>query len=89
MEPFWQLLAVNMARILHSPLPGRERVDYLLERFMDGGINAREADELRAKLTQIRDYEPGKPSPFPIYAGEQTAAAILLTTLELARKAAS
>lgn len=81
-EVFWRTVAMDAAKIIHSPDPRRSRVDYLLEQFTEGTLTTAEELELRKILVTIRDYEPGAPSVFPIHPGEQVAAAILLRTME-------
>lgn len=78
-------VAVNQAKILHQPDPRRAHIDHLLEAFMEGTLTADERLDLRKFLVQIRNYDPGGPSTleFPVYPGEQTAAAILLSTMDL------
>lgn len=81
---FWKAVAVDVAKILHQPDPRRARVDSLLESFLAGTLSDEERGELRGYLEQIRDWEPGKASGFPIRSGEQVAAAILLATMDYA-----
>jgi hypothetical protein len=84
MEVFWKNVALDAARILHSPHPERAHVDALLEALMDGTITAKGREDLRQVLRYMRDYHPGDPSEFPIYPGEQVAAVILLRSMEYA-----
>lgn len=83
-EVFWRSVAMDAAKIIHSPDPRRARVDTLLESFMNGTLTKEEDQELRKVLIVMRDAEPGRsPDPgFPVYPGEQIAAAILLRTME-------
>lgn len=81
MEIFWRNVGVELARVLHSPNPARTHIDALLEALMEGRITAEERDELKGLLEYIRDYHPGDESDFPVYAGDQVAAAILLQTM--------
>jgi hypothetical protein len=81
---FKEQLALAMAQILHQPDPTRAEVDSLLESFMEGTISPDDLSELRRHLDQIRNWEPGQPSPYPIHPGEQVAAAILLNTMDTA-----
>lgn len=82
-DVFWKNVALDVARVLHSPNPARAHVDELLEAFMEGRISHTERDELKDLLVYIRDYHPGDPSDFPVYPGDQVAAAILLQTIDL------
>jgi hypothetical protein len=86
-EVFWKSVAMDAAKIIHSPDPMRARIDALLESFMGGTMTPEQERELREVLVKIRDYEPGTaPAGFPVYPGEQIAAAILLRTMELVPK---
>lgn len=77
-------LAMNAAKNLHQPNPLRAHVDHLLEAFMEGTLTPEERIELRKVLVKIRNFEPsGEPLEFPVYPGEQTAAAILLSTMDI------
>jgi len=84
-EVFWKTVAMDAAKIIHSPDPRRKHIDDLLEAFMAGSLTGSQEHELRLILESIRDFEPG-PEPstltFPVYPGEQIAAAILLRTME-------
>lgn len=82
MDLFWRSVAIDAAKILHHPEPSRFRVDELLDKFMAERISPAESTELRGYLEIIRDWEPGSPSPFKVFQGEQVAAAILLHTME-------
>jgi hypothetical protein len=84
MEVFWRNVSLDVAKVLHSPNPARQHLDLLLEDLMNGGLDdARDRAELRGLLRTIRDYHHGDPSDFPIYPGDQVAAAILLHTMDL------
>lgn len=86
-DMYWhtlEALAMNSAKGLHQPDPRRSRVDHLLEAFMEGTLTAEERIELKKILVKIRNYEPSSPPlEFPIQPGEQTYAAILLSTMDL------
>lgn len=86
-DMYWatlEALAMNSAKGLHQPDPRRAHVDHLLEAFMEGTLTADERLALRKILVKIRNYEPGTVfSEFPIVPGEQTYAAILLSTMDL------
>lgn len=82
-EVFWKSVAMDAAKIIHSPDPRRAHIDALLEAFMNGTMSQAQEDDLRAILMSIRDHEPGVSHlTFPVYPGEQIAAAILLRTME-------
>jgi hypothetical protein len=83
-EVFWRAVAMDAAKIIHSPDPRRAHIDALLESFMNGRLTHDQESELRDILAVIRDYEPGVSHlTFPVYPGEQIAAAILLRTLDV------
>lgn len=87
-DMYWtslEALAMNSAKNLHQPDPRREHIDKLLEAFMEGTLTAEERIELRKTLVTIRNYEPNGTTvlDFPVHPGEQTAAAILLSTMDL------
>jgi hypothetical protein len=87
-DMYWstlESLAMNAAKGLHQPDQRRERIDYLLEAFMENTLTADERMELKKSLVQIRNYEPGSspPLPFPVYPGEHTLATILLSTIDI------
>lgn len=83
-EVFWKSVAMDAAKIIHSPDPRRAHIDALLEAFMNGTMSQAQESELRGILVSIRDHEQGQQSEltFPVYPGEQIAAAILLRTME-------
>lgn len=85
---YWSSLeqtAMNAAKTLHQPDPARAHIDKLLEAFMEGTLTTAERIELRKVLVIIRNYEPNgtQQLDFPVHPGEQTAAAILLSTMDL------
>jgi len=86
-DMYWntlESLAMNAAKGLHQPDPARNRIDYLLEAFTEGTLTADERTELKKFLVQIRNYEPSSPPlEFPVHPGEQTFAAILLSTMDI------
>lgn len=87
-EPLWRSLesiAIDAARVLHQPDPARAEIDDLLESFTEGTLTVDEELSLRRFLVQIRNWEPGQDLGFPVHAGEPTAAAILLSTMDLSR----
>lgn len=81
-DVFWKSVAMDAAKIIHSPDPKRQHIDELLDAFMNGTITAPQAEELREILTKLRDWEPGTPIDFPVHQGEQVAAAMLLATMK-------
>lgn len=81
-EVFWKSVAMDAAKIIHSPDPRRAHIDALLDAFTEGTITTQQASELKTILVFLRDWEPGKPADFPVYPGEQVAAAILLRTMD-------
>jgi hypothetical protein len=85
-DTYWntlESLAMNAAKGLHQPHPERARVDHLLEAFVEGTLTPEERTELKKILVQIRNYEPGTTLDFPVFPGEQTFAAILLSTMDI------
>jgi hypothetical protein len=78
---FWKSVAIDAAKILHQPDPKRHMIDALLEAFMEDTLTSDEEVQLRKYLVTIRNWEPGQDVGFPIHPGEQTAAAILLSTM--------
>lgn len=91
-EVFWKAVAMDAAKIIHSPDPRRAVVDNLIEEFQraadgHGVMPTEDYDKLREILLFMRDWEPGMKSDFPIYPGEQFAAAVLLRTMDHALEA--
>ena len=97
-DMYWstlESLAMNSAKGLHQPDPLRWHVDKLLEAFMEGTLTPAERLELKKILVDIRNFETkGTTSDenrqraisllgFPVLPGEQTYAAILLSTMDL------
>jgi hypothetical protein len=80
-DVFWRTIAVDAAKILHQPDPRRAMIDDLLEHFMEDRLTSEEEFQLRKYLVTIRNWEPGQDVGFPVHPGEQTAAAILLSTM--------
>ncbi len=73
---FWDTIAKDAAKILHTPHPMNFRRDQLLEKFVDGTINREELKELIEVLQKIIE---GKDREF----GERTAASTLLRAIEM------
>lgn len=78
MKETWRQIALDIASVLHHPVPERRQVDVLLDAFKDGTLTSEEEIELRKYLSQIRDWKPGDDIGFPVYEGEQGFAALLL-----------
>lgn len=81
-EVFWRSVALDAAKIIHSPDPARRHVDVLLEALTEGTLTIEEDIELRKLLVVIRNWEPGHTAGFPIRDGEQGQAALLLRTMK-------
>lgn len=76
-------VAIGAATVLHHPDATRARIDYLLDEFRDGRITPEESEELKGYLRTIINWDGTQPSPpFTLYPGEQTAAAVLLATMD-------
>jgi len=85
-DVYWKTvenLAMDAAKIIHSPDPRRRHIDELLEAYREHCITPAQRTELRKLLEQIVDWEPGQDLGFPIHAGEQFAAAFVLSTMDL------
>lgn len=85
MDVLWELqrqAALDAARILHHPEKAREKIDHLLDAFSEDTLTSEEEVQLRKYLVIIRDWEPDQDAGFPVYQGEQTAAATLLGVLK-------
>lgn len=79
----WNANIAHNATVLHHPEPSRARVDYLLDCLRDKTITPEELDELRTHLEIIMNWEPGVEAPYKIFQGEQTAAANMLSALDV------
>ena len=75
-EVFWRSVAIDAAKILHTPHPENARRDELLERFVEGIIDREELKELIVTLKKIID------DTFREF-GERTAASNLLRVIEM------
>jgi hypothetical protein len=82
-EVFWRSVAINQASILHQPDPRRAHIDVLLEALKLGTLTHEQDVQLRHSLHLIRDWEPGKDVGFPVLQGEQTAASLLLSVMDI------
>lgn len=78
----WRNITLNSVAVLHHPEPSRARVDYLLDCLASGTITTDEMEELRGYLEIIMKWEEGNAAPFKIFQGEQSAAAIVLSTMD-------
>lgn len=87
-DPLWRALeqlAINSANVLHHPDPRRAEIDRLLDHFKDDILTPEEELALRRYLVAIKDWEPGQDLGFPVYQGEPSSAANLLSMLDLVR----
>lgn len=92
-DPMWKALeaqSVAAAQALHHPVPERAALDALLDDFLDSVQHGTEFSEekrraLRTCLVKIVRWEEGQDIGFPVYPGEPTSAAVLLSTMELSR----
>lgn len=82
MEVFWRNVAFDVSKILHSPHPGWENLDVLLEKFQNRAISAAEMADLE---TQLRDIVEGRWSPAGVTRADQVAASLLLRAIEQTR----
>ncbi len=82
MDVFWRQVALDAAKILHQPNPERAMLDHLLDAFTEDTLTPSEELSLRKELVRIRNWEPGQDLGYPVRDGEQTAAAILLRTMD-------
>jgi hypothetical protein len=79
----WNASIANSSSVLHHPEPSRYHIDALLDRLQDGVITIEEVTELRGHLETIMHWEPGLPAPYKIFQGEQSAAASMLSALDV------
>jgi hypothetical protein len=79
MEVFWKNVAIDVSKILHSPHPGWEDLDALLEKFQDESLSTAETDDLEERLRGIVD---GLQAPPSITRADQVAASLLLRAIE-------
>lgn len=82
MEVFWRNVAFDVSKILHSPHPGWENLDALLEKFRGGTITAAEMAEMEE---QLRDMVDGRWVPAEVTRADQVAASLLLRAIEQTR----
>jgi len=74
-DVFWKGVSFDAAKILHSPNPLHRRMDELVERYIDGSLNATELSELVLLLETKRD-SPDVPK------GDRMTAAVMLRAIE-------
>ena len=87
-EPLWQALvagAIHNAEVLHHPDPERAELDGLIDHFKANTLTSDEELLFRRYLNAIKNWEPGQDVGFPVYDSEPSAAANLLSMLELVR----
>lgn len=82
MEVFWRNVAFDVSKILHSPHPGWESLDVLLDKFQAHNISATEMADLE---TQLRDMVEGRWTPADVTRADQVAASLLLRAIEQTR----
>jgi hypothetical protein len=82
MDVFWRNVAFDVSKILHSPHPGWESLDALLEKFQGAEISATEMADLE---TQLRDMVEGRWEPAEVTRADQVAASLLLRAIEQTR----
>jgi len=79
----WNASITNSSSVLHHPEPSRARIDYLLDSLQDGSVTSEEVTELRGHLEIIMNWEFGQEAPYMIFQGEQSAAATMLSALDV------
>lgn len=87
-EPLWLALvqgAIHNAEVLHHPDPERAELDALLDHFKENILTRDEELQLRRFLVKIKNWESGQDLGFPVYESEPSAAANLLSMLDLVR----
>jgi hypothetical protein len=82
MEVFWRNVAFDVSKILHSPHPGWEGLDTLLEKFRDQTIASSEMAALEDHLRALVD---GQWAPSEVSRADQVAASLLLRAIEQTR----
>lgn len=82
MDVFWKSVALDASKILHSPHPGWEHMDALLEKFQDEALSPGEMSDLEGQLRHMVDgtWEPGE-----VTRADQVAASLMLHAIEQAR----
>lgn len=84
MDILWEVKkqeALDAARMLHHPEEDRRMIDDLLDAFVDDTLTPEEEIQFRKYLVIIKNWNPGDDVGFPVYPGEQLAAAGLLRFL--------
>jgi hypothetical protein len=82
MDVFWRNVAFDVSKILHSPHPGWENLDALLEKFQNHDLTAAEMADLE---TQLRDMVEGRWESAEVTRADQVAASLLLRAIEQTR----
>jgi hypothetical protein len=82
MDVFWKSVALDVSKILHSPHPGWEHMDALLEKFQDEALSDGEMTELEGQLRHMVDgtWEPGE-----VTRADQVAASLMLHAIQQAK----
>jgi hypothetical protein len=84
MDVLWEVqkqAALDAARILHHPEEARRMIDDLLDAFVEDTLTLEQEVQFRKYLVTIKNWNPGDDVGFPVYPGEQMAAAGLLRFL--------
>jgi hypothetical protein len=82
MDVFWKNVALDVSKILHSPHPGWENLDALLEKFRDEAISPAEMGDLVRNLREIVD---GRWPAAEVSRADKVAASLLLHAIEQTR----
>lgn len=82
MDVFWRSVAFDVSKILHSPHPGWEELDALLEKFREQALGPGEMTALEGHL---RDMVEGRWEPAEVTRADQVAASLLLRAIEQTR----
>jgi hypothetical protein len=83
MDVFWKNVAFDVSKILHSPHPGWEELDALLDKFRAARITVPEMTSLTEQLHEmVDDRWPGA----PVSRADKVAASLLLRAIEQTRE---
>lgn len=82
MDVFWKNVAYDVSKILHSPHPGWEDLDTLLEKFQAQALTS---DDEASLAAQLRDIVDGQWAAGSTTRADQVAASLLLHAIEQAR----